>query len=210
MRIRVKICGITSLEDALAAVAAGADALGFVFYDQSPRAVEPAVAARIIRQLPPFVTTVGLFVNETRERVEEVMRGCGLDLIQLHGDETPEDCRFAGRRVVKALRVRDAASLKDADRYDVAGLLLDAWSDDVYGGSGKRFDWTLLQSFADRRPVILAGGLTPENVGDAIRTVRPFAVDVSSGVESAPGVKDPEKVRAFIAAATKAGSLESE
>ncbi len=205
MRVRVKICGITSLADALAAVAAGADALGFVFYPQSPRAVEPSQAADIIRRLPPFVTTVGLFVNENRTRIEEVVRTCGLDLIQLHGDEPPDACRFFDRQVIKALRVRDASSLEDADRYEVAGLLLDAWSEKVYGGSGERFDWTLLQNFAGRRPVILAGGLSPENVGEAIRTVRPYAVDVSSGVELEPGRKDPEKIRAFIAAVAKAG-----
>lgn len=206
MRVRVKICGITRIEDALAAVAAGADALGFVFYAQSPRAVEPEQAAGIIRRLPPFVTTVGLFVNEARTRIEEVTRYCGLDMVQLHGDESPEECRIPGRRVVKALRVRDAESLKAAGRYDVAGLLLDAWSGEVYGGSGQTFDWTLLRNFASRRPVILAGGLTPDNVGEAIRSVRPFAVDVSSGVEAAPGRKDPRKIRAFIDVVNKAAT----
>lgn len=195
---RVKICGITSIEDALAAVAAGADALGFVFYAKSPRAVSVQQAAEIVRQLPPFVTTVGLFVNEKPEVVERTMAACGLDLIQLHGDETPHGCRFEGRRVIKALRVQNRASLLLAEDYAVDGLLLDAWSDEVYGGSGERFDWQLLKDFASTRPVILAGGLTPLNVADAIRQVLPFAVDVSSGVEAAPGKKDHEKVAEFI------------
>ncbi|WP_020676958.1 phosphoribosylanthranilate isomerase [Geopsychrobacter electrodiphilus] len=195
---RVKICGITSVEDALAAVAAGADALGFVFYDKSPRAVTAAQAAVIIRALPPFISTVGLFVNETRVVIEQTVSACGLDLIQLHGDETPQDCLFPGRRVIKALRVRDAGSLAAAADYEVSGLLLDAWSDQLYGGSGESFDWQLLQDFADQHPVILAGGLNPQNVAEAIRQVRPFAVDVSSGVESAPGRKDHAEMAEFI------------
>jgi len=196
--VRVKICGITSLEDARAAVAAGADALGFVFYAQSPRFISVEGAAGIITQLPPFVTAVGLFVNEPPEVVEATARACGLDLVQLHGDETPQQCLLPGRRVIKALRVKDAGSLRAAASYPVCGLLLDAWSERVYGGSGEVFDWSLLKHFAASHPVILAGGLTPENVAEAVATVRPWAVDVSSGVESAPGRKDHEKLRAFI------------
>lgn len=195
---RVKICGITNLEDALHAVAAGADALGFVFYPRSPRAVTPSQVAAIVRELPPFVTTVGLFVNERREVIEQTMASCGLDLIQLHGDETVHDSRFEGRRVIKALRIKNAASLLVAEEFAVAGLLLDAWSNEVYGGSGECFDWQLLKNFASQRPVILAGGLTPQNVAEAVRQVRPFAVDVSSGVEASPGKKDPERVAEFI------------
>lgn len=195
---RVKICGITNLADARAAVTAGADALGFVFYAGSPRAVTSQKVAAILRELPPFVTSVGLFVNERRTVIEQTVKRCGLDRIQLHGDETVEDCRFEGRRVIKALRVKDATSLQNAAEFEVAALLLDAWSGEVYGGSGKSFDWDLLKNFAARHPVILAGGLTPENVQDAIRRVQPYAVDVSSGVESAPGKKDHDKVAEFI------------
>jgi phosphoribosylanthranilate isomerase len=195
---RVKICGITRLEDALAAVAAGADALGFVFYPESPRAVAIEQAAEIICQLPPFVSSVGLFVNAERAVIEATVADCGLDLIQLHGDEAPAECLFPGRRVIKALRIRDAASLARAEDYKVCGLLLDAWSDQVYGGSGETFDWRLLKDFAARQPVILAGGLTPENVAAAVAAVRPYAVDVSSGVECAPGSKDHVKMAEFI------------
>ncbi len=195
---RIKICGITSGEDALAAVAAGADALGFVFHPASPRAVSIEQAAAIIKVLPPFVSTVGLFVNAERATIEAIMIRCGLDLIQLHGDETPQDCLYPGRRVIKALRVKGVESLLQAATYQVSGLLLDAWSEKVYGGSGESFDWALLRDFAGSHPVILAGGLSPENVAAAIRQVRPYAVDVSSGVESAPGKKDLAKVTEFI------------
>ena len=195
---RVKICGITSVDDALVAVDAGADALGFVFYEKSPRVVSPAQAAAIIRRLPPFVSTVGLFVNAERVTIESTMLNCGLDVIQLHGDESPRDCLFPGHRVIKALRIKDAASLERAAGYEVSALLLDAWSARVYGGSGEVFDWTLLKDFAGRHPVILAGGLNPENVAQAIRQVRPYAVDVSSGIESSPGKKDLKKVAEFI------------
>jgi len=195
---RVKICGITSSEDALTAVAAGADALGFVFYAKSPRFVSPEQAAAIIDCLPLFVKTVGLFVNAGRATIEKTLAVCALDLIQLHGDETPQDCLFPGRRVIKAIRVRDAESLAQAADYEVSALLLDAWSDQVYGGSGDSFDWQLLKDFASSQPVILAGGLNPQNVAEAIRQVRPYAVDVSSGVEMSPGLKDQIKLAEFI------------
>ncbi|WP_305046108.1 phosphoribosylanthranilate isomerase [Geoalkalibacter sp.] len=196
--VRVKICGLTRLEDALHAVANGADALGFVFYAGSPRYVSPARAAAIIEALPPFVSSVGLFVNEAPQRINEIAEQCRLDLLQLHGDETPEACRLSGRRVIKALRVRDAASLAAAADYPVSALLLDAWVAGHYGGTGATFNWELAAAQARRGAVILAGGLTPDNVAAAIQVVRPFAVDVSSGVESAPGHKDPDKVAAFI------------
>ena len=199
--VKVKICGITSLEDALHACACGADALGFVFYGESPRCIDPAAAATIIRQLPPFVTTVGLFVNADPEQVEEVADFCGLDVIQLHGDEGPDECDFTPRRTIKALRVRDAKSLARHLDYEVAALLLDAWVKGSYGGTGHAFNWELAAEVARQRPVILAGGLTPENVADAVRSVQPYAVDVASGVEAAPGRKDQAKVAAFIAAA---------
>ena len=199
--VKVKICGITSLEDALHACACGADALGFVFYGESPRCIDPAAAATIIRQLPPFVTTVGLFVNADPEQVEEVADFCGLDVIQLHGDEGPDECDFTPRRTIKALRVRDAKSLARHLDYEVAALLLDAWVKGSYGGTGHAFNWELAAEVARQRPVILAGGLTPENVAAAVTAVQPYAVDVSSGVEAAPGKKDPAKVAAFIAKA---------
>ncbi len=196
--VRVKICGITSLEDAQHAVDCGADALGLVFYEKSPRCVTPARARQIVAGLPPFVTTVGLFVNEQPATITRVADECGLDVIQLHGDEAPGACRLPPRRVIKALRVRDAASLCGAEAYPVSALLLDAWVAGAYGGTGETFNWQLAAAAATRGRVILAGGLTPENVAAAILAVRPYGVDVSSGVEAAPGRKDPQKVAAFI------------
>jgi len=196
--VRVKICGITSFEDAMTAVEAGADALGFVFYDKSPRNINPLLAAKIIAALPPFVQTVGLFVNEETEKVNWTAGFCGLDLVQLHGDEEPEECGEVERRVIKAFRVKDAASIASLPKYQVAGYLLDAWCPDAYGGTGKSFNWELAAEAKQYGPVVLAGGLTPENVAEAVRTVQPYGVDVSSGVESAPGKKDPDKVREFI------------
>lgn len=196
--IRVKICGITDVEDALQACACGADALGLVFYPRSPRCVTPEQARAIIRALPPLVTTVGLFVNEEPQRIRQLADDCGLDVIQLHGDEGPDACDFAPRRSIKALRVKDAASLVGHEEFRTSALLLDAWVAGAYGGTGERFNWELAAGIACQRPVILAGGLTPENVAAAVNAVRPYGVDVSSGVESAPGRKDPAKVAAFI------------
>lgn len=196
--IRVKICGITNVEDALQAVAAGADALGFVFYAKSPRYVAPHEVQKIIAELPPLVTTVGLFVNEPIPRIRRTMAAARLDVVQLHGDESPEACLIEPLRVIKALRVRDAVSLAGAEKYQVSALLLDAWSDAAYGGTGEQFDWRLARRLTGKRPLILAGGLTPQNIIDAVRQVRPYAVDVSSGVESAPGKKDHQKVVEFI------------
>ncbi len=201
---RIKICGITNIEDALAAVEAGADALGFVFYDKSPRFVSPIEVQKIIAELPPFVVRVGLFVNEPEVQIRRIMAAAELDVVQLHGDEPPENCLFEPLRVIKALRVRDAASLEGADRYQVSALLLDAWCDENYGGTGKSFDWQLAKRLTGKRPLILAGGLNPENVIDAVRLVKPYAVDVSTGVENAPGVKDADKIRAFCAAVREA------
>ena len=199
--IKVKICGITNLDDALAAVDAGADALGFVFYEKSPRNVNPMQASAIIAKLPPFVQTVGLFVNEEAEQVNWTADFCGLDLIQLHGDEEPDYCPEIRRRVIKAFRVKDAASLASLRRYSVAGILLDAWSPAAPGGTGETFNWDLAKVAAECGRLILAGGLTPDNVRRAVEQVRPYAVDVSSGVEAAPGKKDHNKVREFISRA---------
>jgi phosphoribosylanthranilate isomerase len=202
-RVKVKICGITNLEDALAAVDAGADALGFVFVEQSPRCVSPQKAAAIIAKLPPFVQTVGLFVDAEQERINWLTDFCGLDLVQLHGDEDPDFCAGIRRRIIKVFRVKDAASMSSLDRYQVASYLLDAWSPDAHGGTGSSFDWSLAREVAGNRSVILAGGLNPGNVSEAVDMVRPYGVDVSSGVESSPGKKDPEKVKSFINAVKK-------
>ncbi len=197
-KTRIKICGITNVEDALQAVEAGADALGFVFYAKSPRHVAPHEVQKIIAALPPFVTTVGLFVNEPIPRIRRTMAAARLDVVQLHGDERPEDCLIEPLRVIKALRVKDAESLAGAAQYQVSALLLDAFCDEAYGGTGKQFDWQLAKRLTGKRPLILAGGLNPENVIDAVRQVNPYAVDVSSGVESGPGKKDHQKVAEFI------------
>jgi phosphoribosylanthranilate isomerase len=196
--VRVKICGITTMEDALLAVQAGADALGFVFYDRSPRNIDPLKAAAIIGGLPPFVQAVGLFVNADAAFVNETADRCRLDLVQLHGDEAPEYCERIRRRVIKAFRVRDASSLAPVRDYRVAGILLDAYSPAAPGGTGLSFNWELAGIAGEFGPVILAGGLSPDNVREALERVAPYAVDVSSGVESSPGRKDPEKVREFI------------
>lgn len=201
--VRVKICGITSASDALAAVEAGADALGFVFFGESPRCVTPELAAEIITALPPFVQTVGLFVNADISHVNAVAEQCRLDMVQLHGDETPQFCNLVERRVIKAFRVKDIASLDSIRDYRAAGYLLDAWSPKAYGGTGVTFNWDAAKAAGQYGPIILAGGLTPENVRRAVEEVAPFAVDVSSGVESAPGRKDAAKVREFIRQAKK-------
>jgi len=198
--VRVKICGITNLEDALMAVEAGADALGFVFFGKSSRHISPDQAALIIRQLPPFVQTVGLFVNEEIATVNATADICGLDVIQLHGEETPEFCSAVNRRVIKAFRVKDMSSLDRMKDYQVAGFLLDTWSPAAQGGTGIAFNWDIAAEASAQGRIILAGGLTPENVAGAVRKVKPYAVDVSSGVESDPRKKDGMKVRLFIRA----------
>ena len=197
---RVKICGITNLEDALVAVEAGADALGFVFFQGSSRYISPEHAAAIICYLPPFVQTVGLFVNEKSAIVNAIADQCGVDIVQLHGEESPEYCQAITRRVIKAFRVKDAASLDTMSDYRVAGWLLDAWSPAAHGGTGTTFNWDIAAHAAASRPIILAGGLTPENVAEAVVTVRPYAVDVSSGVESEPRKKSAGLINQFISA----------
>ena len=207
----VKICGITNLADALAARTAGADALGFNFYPRSPRFIEPAQARQIIAQLPPGVLTVGVFVNEAEPaHVAALAKTAGVTAIQLHGDESPEYCRsVAAHRalpfVIKAIRTDAQFTPEQALRYREHFILLDAYSPQAHGGTGLVCDWSLARRTCELMPrLFLAGGLTPENVGAAIAEVRPFAVDVCSGVESAPGVKDLAKVRAFLAAARAA------
>ena len=196
--VRVKICGITSLDDALNAVRSGADALGFVFHKASPRYISPEQAASIIKALPPFIQAVGLFVNSGSEFVNATADQCRLDLIQLHGDEPPEYCDLIRRRVIKVFRVKEFASIETVKNYRVAGILLDAFSPNAYGGTGFTFNWEIAVTAKQYGPVILAGGLKPDNVRQAVEKVSPYGVDVSSGVETAPGRKDPEKVREFI------------
>ena len=198
--VKIKICGITDLDDALHAVDCGADALGFVFYEGSPRAVTSQRAQAIIARLPPFVTVVGLFVNEDPGTLRIIADHCGLDVIQYHGDESPETVRLAPRRSIRALRVRESEIRNDITNYPASTLLLDAWVSGAYGGTGVCFNWAVAAGITKERTVILAGGLTPENVSAAIQTVHPYGVDVSSGVESAPGRKDRTKVAAFIKA----------
>jgi len=205
MSTRVKICGITNVPDALAAAEAGADMIGLMFYESSPRWVTLETAVEISRALPPQVLSVGVFVNPDPAFVNRAMAGCGLSLLQFHGDETSDFCTQFGLLSLKALRMRDAQSLTLLEPFKTSAFLLDAYSPGAPGGTGETFNWNLAmaaQKFG--KPIFLAGGLTPENVGTAVKKVRPFAVDVSSGVESAPGRKDPAKIRAFIKAVRNA------
>jgi phosphoribosylanthranilate isomerase len=199
MATAVKICGITRPEDALAAARAGAHAIGVVFYSPSPRYVAPARAADILRALPPFITTVALFVDSSPEEVRATLSEAPAALLQFHGSEAPDFCRQFGRPYVKAVRMRQGVDLLQYARefHDAKALLLDNYVEGLHGGSGAAFDWSLIPRGLPL-PVILSGGLTPENVMDAVRRVRPSAVDVSSGVESAKGVKDAAKIAAFI------------
>jgi phosphoribosylanthranilate isomerase len=197
--VRSKICGITRIEDALAAAHAGADAIGLVFFARSPRMVSVQRAREIIAALPPFVTTVGLFVDASRCEIGEILDAVPLDLLQFHGGESPADCEGHGRPYIKALRVKAGDDLlAQTTRFSSAsGILLDAYVEGVAGGTGKIFDWQLIPADLPK-PVILAGGLTVQNVAQAIAQVRPYGVDVSGGVEAAKGVKDHEKMRAFL------------
>jgi len=199
-RVRVKICGITRIEDALAAVRAGADAIGFVFHPASPRHVVPELAAQIVAALPPFVTTVGLFVDADEQRVRDTLTQVPLSLLQFHGDEPEAQCRIYGLPWIKALRVQpgqDVPALMSKWPH-AAGILLDAYHPTQHGGTGLQFDWSLVPT-SSAVPIILAGGLTPDNVAVAIRTTHPYAVDVSGGVEASKGVKDADKIEAFMA-----------
>jgi phosphoribosylanthranilate isomerase len=200
---RVKVCGITNLEDALAAVEAGADMLGFNFYARSPRCVSPAEARKIIEGLPGGVSCVGVFVNEPEPAdVERIAREAGLDAVQLHGDETPEYCQsLRGLTTIKALRVGADYHVESAAPYGTDAVLLDAYVAGERGGTGHTFDWALAALTRERVPrLFLAGGLTPDNVAAALAAVRPYAVDVCSGVETAPGRKSPELMRRFVKA----------
>lgn len=198
-RTRVKFCGITRYEDARLAVELGVDALGFVFYEESPRYVSVDEAADIIRQLPPFVSTVGLFVNASFGEVASIVDAAGIDIVQFHGEETAADCERIGRPYVKALRMSDEIDLVvEADRYPTAAaLLIDSYDPMVAGGTGAAFEWTRVPATL-RQPIILAGGLDAANVAHAIASVQPYAVDVSTGIEFDKGIKDPVKMRKFM------------
>ncbi|HUK83975.1 MAG TPA: phosphoribosylanthranilate isomerase [Verrucomicrobiae bacterium] len=200
MDTKIKICGITNLPDAQLAVELGADALGFIFYPKSPRYIKVTAAADICSVLPPFVAKVGVFVDELEYEIEKALAECLLTALQFHGDEPPGFCQKFAAKSIKAIRMRDEDSLRAAAEYDVDALLLDTYTDDSRGGTGKTFDWSLAVKAKETLapPIILSGGLTSVNVQEAIRKVRPYAVDVSSGVEREPGKKDPEKLRRFI------------
>jgi phosphoribosylanthranilate isomerase len=202
----VKICGITRHEDAEQAAALGAWAIGFNFWPGSKRRVDPAVAAGIARELRRKIEPVGVFVNPTLDEVVRIAEGVGLTHVQLHGDEGPSFCTAVaertGARVIKALGVGSGADVRDAERFHTDFHMFDAAAGSAYGGTGRTFDWALVAQRRSKVPLILSGGLTPENVAEGIAAVHPWGVDVASGVESAPGIKDPAKVEAFIAAAS--------
>ena len=198
--VRVKICGITNLEDAIAAVIAGCDALGFVFYKKSPRYITPEKAKKIILLIPEDIRKVGVFVQAPEKNIKEISRKCKLDLLQFHGDESPEFCsKFKGYKIIKAFRVKDKLELEMVSGYKTSAYLFDAFTKKKFGGTGKAFDWRLLiETKKLKRPVFLSGGLNTQNVKEAIKIVRPQWVDVSSSVEIRPGKKDYKKVKEFI------------
>jgi phosphoribosylanthranilate isomerase len=200
--VKVKICGLTNLEDAQWAAKCGADALGFILSEKGPRFIEENIAASITSQLPPFVSRVGVFVDEEIETVKRIAVGCRLDYVQLHGDESPDYCdKLRDKincRIIKAFQVKGIESLEGIKSYFLDSILLDAWSPEMHGGCGVSFDWKLALDVAKNCPIILAGGLNPKNVADAVRQVQPFAVDVSSGVQFTARQKDKEKVLEFI------------
>ncbi|MBC7787760.1 MAG: phosphoribosylanthranilate isomerase [Methylophilaceae bacterium] len=198
-RARVKICGITSVEDALSAVASGCDAIGLVFYAPSPRYVSQTKAAEIVSALPPFITVVGLFADASQDEIKSILAKVNLDCLQFHGDETPEQCRVYGMHYMKAIRVKPTTNLLqyEVDFYDAKALLLDTFVEGLVGGTGLAFDWNLIPETLTK-PIVLAGGLTADNVALAIKQAKPYAVDVSGGVEKSKGVKDPTKLAAFM------------
>jgi phosphoribosylanthranilate isomerase len=204
-RTRIKVCGITNIEDAKTAIRAGADALGFIFVESSPRYVSPEKAKEIVAQLPPFIHFVGVFVDSDPIEVEEIIDYCGLSYVQLHGREDAEYCSKLSHlatpcRIIKAFRVGPGTLAQDFKPYEdcVKGFLLDTFVEGQEGGTGKSFDWSMIELLSLQLPVILAGGLTPENAADAVRAVRPFAIDINSGVEDEPGRKNYEKLQSLV------------
>ncbi|MFK8069198.1 MAG: phosphoribosylanthranilate isomerase [Gammaproteobacteria bacterium] len=199
IRTRVKFCGITRVEDALHAAAIGVDAIGLVFYAKSPRAVSIKQAKLIVDNLPPFITKVGLFVNSDRAEIDQISTEVGLNVLQFHGDESPEDCEQYDRPFIKAVRVQAETDLQQLSQQfqNAQGLLLDAYDKTMYGGTGKSFDWSIIPEDLSL-PIILAGGLSPDNVSTAIKNVKPYAVDVSGGIEQSKGIKDTKKMNVFM------------
>lgn len=195
---KIKICGITNVEDALAAAEYGADAIGLVFVPHTPRYIDPQKASEIVAALPPFLIRVGLFADPTMSEVETIAKECHLDALQFHGSETPDFCRSFSQRVIKAFRVKDQSTISLLKEYWVSAYLLDSYVKELKGGSGMTFDWNLALAAKKYGRIILAGGLNPQNVKEAIQTVSPYGVDVSSGVEQKPGKKDHKKVKDFI------------
>ena len=213
-RIRIKICGITRLTDALCAIEAGVDALGFIFYEKSPRAIEPEVARRIIEQLPPLVSVVGVFVDRDQQQVEAIIKQCSLGYAQLHGSESPEYCHRLGTeavpcRVLKAIRVGPQTTAAAVAPYHdcVKGLLLDTYQENAAGGTGEAFDWSRIAGLNLKKPFLLAGGLNVDNIGTALARVRPYGVDANSGLEDAPGIKNHHLIRQFIGTVRKFEAL---
>jgi phosphoribosylanthranilate isomerase len=202
--VKIKICGITNIDDAMAAVDLGADALGFNFYKKSPRYIDPQKAAEIITQLPPFVVPVAIFVNEREDRILETLKTACIHGIQLHGDETPEFCQRFGNHVIKAFQVKDKESLKHMSHYRVSAYLLDSYREGMRGGTGETFDWHLAVVAKTFGRIILAGGLNPDNVAEAVKLVQPYGVDVAGGVEREKGIKDHAKLKKFITEVRKA------
>ena len=200
-RTRIKVCGMREMAEVAGVVAAGVDAIGLIFVEKSPRYVDRERAREIVASLPPFVDAVGVFVDQDAAQVNEIVRYCGLTKVQLHGAESPAYCTEINCRVIKAFQVKESLATADLAPYAgvVSGFLFDTFHEKIAGGTGQTFDWRLLQKMSPLRPVVLAGGLTPDNVGEAIRQARPFAVDLNSGVEFAPGRKNLEKVRAAVA-----------
>lgn len=206
--VKVKVCGITNLEDALASCEYGADALGFIFHNKSPRFIEPEKAKEIVKTIPPFVTTVGVFVDEGANTINEIVKKIGLHAVQLHGNESPEFCEGIQSKIIKTFRIKGARVMgigtgeqgvnKEMERYNVSAYLLDTYKEGVEGGTGATFSWGVAKDAIKAGKIILAGGLTTENVKQAIKIVMPYAVDVSSGVEEMPGKKDLRKVMEFI------------
>ena len=205
-RTRIKICGMTNKQEVAHAVAAGIDALGFIFVEKSPRYIDPERAREVISIIPPFVDAVGVFMDEDHDVVNEIIHFCGLTVLQLHGSETADYCHNFQTRIIKAFQVTPDMTSQNLLGYEevVSGFLLDTYHKDMGGGTGKTFDWSLIDNLQFSKPVILAGGLTVDNVGEAIRKVRPFAVDVNSGIESEPGRKKKELISSLVAEVTKA------
>ncbi|MGH7902225.1 MAG: phosphoribosylanthranilate isomerase [Thermodesulfobacteriota bacterium] len=206
---KIKVCGITNLEDALSATDLGADALGFIFYENSKRYINPEKARHIRFKLPPFTTTVGVFVNQDINEVKTIREEVGFDVYQLHGDEPPEYCRDLGANVIKAIRVQMEIAKSDIDIYPTNAILFDTYSPNEYGGTGESFDWLLLEGMHVSKPIILSGGLNPENVDKAIHIVNPYAVDVSSGVEDYPGKKNKDRLKRFVEAVRNANKIKT-